>query len=228
MDYSSSVTKGFFSDLKKGLKDGESAWESFTNAVVNMLDKIQDKILDLAVDQMFNSLKQSNAASGSSNWLSGIINAGVSWVSGGVGGGNSTAGAFEAAGGAGKIGVKPALAANGGVFSNGVYSSPTVFKFAKGGKFGVMGEAGPEAVMPLRRGPDGSLGVKADGIGGSNVVVNVINNSNAQARTEQRQTAQGMEIDVMIDEMVGEKLGRPGTSSNSALRAYNNRQLITR
>ena len=113
--------------------------------------------------------------------------------------------------------------------SNGIYSSPTLFKFAKGGKFGVMGEAGPEAVMPLRRGPDGSLGVRADGIGGgSPVVVNVINNSNAQARTERRQTAQGTEIDVLIDEMVGEKIGRPGTSSNNALRAYNNRQLIMR
>ncbi|MBO7735339.1 MAG: phage tail length tape measure family protein [Methanobrevibacter sp.] len=225
MDYSSSVTKGFFSDLKKGLKDGESAWESFTNAVINMLDKIQDKILDLAIDQMFNSLKQSNAASGSSNWLSGIINAGVSWVSGSS---NVSVGqgALNAMGG--QMGVKPTMTANGGVFSNGIYSSPTVFQFAKGGKFGVMGEAGPEAVMPLRRTSDGSLGVKAEGVGGSNVVVNVINNSNAQARTEQRQTAQGMEIDVMIDEMVAEKMARPGTASNSALRAYNNQQLITR
>lgn len=225
MDYSSSVTKGFFSDLKKGLKDGESAWESFTNAVINMLDKIQDKILDLAIDQMFNSLKQSNAASGSSNWLSGIINAGVSWVSGSS---NVSVGqgALNAMGG--QMGVKPTMTANGGVFSNGIYSSPTVFQFAKGGKFGVMGEAGPEAVMPLRRTSDGSLGVKAEGVGGSNVVVNVINNSNAKARTEQRQTAQGMEIDVMIDEMVAEKMARPGTASNSALRAYNNQQLITR
>jgi len=226
MDYSSSVTKGFFSDLKKGLKDSESAWESFTNAVINMLDKIQDKILDLAIDQMFNSLKQSNAASGSNNWLSGIINAGVSWVSGSS---NVSVGqgALNAMGG--QMGVKPAIpAANGGVFSNGVYSSPTLFAFAKGGKFGVMGEAGPEAVMPLRRTSDGSLGVKAEGVGGGNVVVNVINNSNAQARTEQRQTAQGMEIDVMIDEMVAEKMARPGTASNSALRAYNNQQLITR
>ena len=36
---------------------------------------------------------------------------------------------------------------------------PTVFPFAKG--IGLMGEAGPEAVMPLRRGPDGRLGVTA-------------------------------------------------------------------
>ena len=37
---------------------------------------------------------------------------------------------------------------------------------------GLMGEAGPEAILPLRRGPDGRLGVTAAGGGGS-VTVNV-------------------------------------------------------
>lgn len=44
----------------------------------------------------------------------------------------------------------------------GVFDSPTAFSFG-GGKLGVMGEAGPEAVMPLHRGPDGKLGVVASG-----------------------------------------------------------------
>src|SRR5690348_1091738 len=58
--------------------------------------------------------------------------------------------------------------AKGGVFdspslsrySGGVYDSPRLFKFASGGVFG---EEGPEAIMPLSRGPDGKLGVKAGG-----------------------------------------------------------------
>jgi hypothetical protein len=56
--------------------------------------------------------------------------------------------------------------ANGGTFSNSVVSSPTLFNFADGGttRTGLMGEAGPEAIMPLRRGPDGSLGVQANGL----------------------------------------------------------------
>ena len=45
-----------------------------------------------------------------------------------------------------------------------------LFPFAKG--IGLMGEAGPEAIMPLRRGRDGNLGV-AGGGGTTNVVVNV-------------------------------------------------------
>jgi phage-related minor tail protein len=63
--------------------------------------------------------------------------------------------------------------AKGGVFdspslsaySNQVYDSPQFFAFAKGA--GVFGEAGPEAIMPLTRAGDGSLGVRAVG-GGQN------------------------------------------------------------
>jgi len=57
----------------------------------------------------------------------------------------------------------------------GVVNRPTLFPFASGGGFrtGIMGEAGPEAIMPLRRGPDGRLGVSAAGGSTSvNVVVN--------------------------------------------------------
>ncbi|HBN0246898.1 TPA: phage tail tape measure protein [Escherichia coli] len=50
-------------------------------------------------------------------------------------------------------------------YSNSVVSSPTLFAFAKGA--GLMGEAGPEAIMPLTRAADGSLGVRALGYQGS-------------------------------------------------------------
>jgi hypothetical protein len=45
----------------------------------------------------------------------------------------------------------------------GIVSSPTLFQFADGGiaQTGLMGEAGPEAIMPLERGSDGKLGVSA-------------------------------------------------------------------
>jgi lambda family phage tail tape measure protein len=64
--------------------------------------------------------------------------------------------------------------ANGGAFGQGVqmfasgdvFSSPTAFGFG-GGRMGVMGEAGPEAVMPLTRLPGGKLGVQANGNGSS-------------------------------------------------------------
>ena len=57
----------------------------------------------------------------------------------------------------------------------GIVGKPTLFRYSSGGadRFGLMGEAGPEAIMPLRRGPNGKLGVEANGGAASNVVVNV-------------------------------------------------------
>jgi phage-related minor tail protein len=53
----------------------------------------------------------------------------------------------------------------------GVVSSPTLFPMASG--MGLMGEAGPEAVVPLTRLANGKLGVATNGSGGGNT--NVIN-----------------------------------------------------
>ena len=70
-----------------------------------------------------------------------------------------------------------AYAANGIVpyAMGGIVDRPTLFKFADGGvpATGLMGEAGPEAIMPLRRLPSGRLGVESAGGGTTNVVVNV-------------------------------------------------------
>lgn len=221
-EFSKSTVKGFFSEMRVGLRDGQSAWEAFGNAVNSVLDKILDKIMDIGVDALFGAGRNyfGTSAMGFGGMFGGLTSGTASTGIGGLQVGQS-------AGNLTYLG-SVAAAANGGVFSNGVYSSPTLFKFGKGGKFGVMGEAGPEAVMPLTRGPDGSLGVRADGGSSSPVVVNVINNSNAQAKVEQRQTSQGMEIDVMIDQLVAEKMNQPGTSSNSALRAFSNQKLIAR
>ena len=71
--------------------------------------------------------------------------------------------------------------ANGNVFGangvvpyrkGGVVNSPTYFKYG-GSNLGIMGEAGPEAIMPLKRGRGGKLGVVAQGGGAGNITVNV-------------------------------------------------------
>lgn len=83
-------------------------------------------------------------------------------------------------------------AANGAWFDNGaahfalggIVNSPTPFTFANGGGFssGLMGEAGPEAIMPLKRAADGSLGIVASGGGSAapNVIIQVLNQSGTQ------------------------------------------------
>jgi hypothetical protein len=83
----------------------------------------------------------------------------------------------------------------GGTFSQGrvmpfakggVVSSPT--NFAMRGGMGLMGEAGPEAIMPLARGPDGSLGVRAGG--GSQPVQVVMNITTPDVAGFQRSQSQ--------------------------------------
>jgi lambda family phage tail tape measure protein len=94
--------------------------------------------------------------------------------------------------------------AKGGMFTNKIATSPTLFKFAKGARMGVMGEAGPEAIMPLRRGPDGSLGVQATGGGGGGSVVVQINttvNNDGSTTTETTQAAQDQAFNKFAERM---------------------------
>lgn len=117
-------------------------------------------------------------------------------------------------------------AADGGVFtggisslSGGVYNKPTFFsygrsvqKFARGG---VLGEAGPEAVMPLARMSNGKLGVQSAGgaAGGVTVPVNiqVINELGNQANVETQQRANdqgGMDIVMFIKRVVSQDISQ--------------------
>jgi phage-related minor tail protein len=58
--------------------------------------------------------------------------------------------------------------------SGGVIASPVAFPLGGSGRTGIAGEAGPEAILPLSRGADGRLGVKAEGRGGPvNITFNV-------------------------------------------------------
>ena len=54
--------------------------------------------------------------------------------------------------------------------SGGVIASPIAFPLG-GGRTGIAGERGAEAIMPLARGPDGRLGVKAEAAGGARPIV---------------------------------------------------------
>jgi lambda family phage tail tape measure protein len=104
--------------------------------------------------------------------------------------------------------------AKGGSFTNGIVNSPTMFNM------GLMGEAGPEAIMPLRRGSDGSLGVAATGSSGGNVSVQVINNSNAHATTNETTDSKGnRKVEVIIGEMTAGEISRSGSSSQKSIKS---------
>ena len=109
-----------------------------------------------------------------------------------------------------------AFAANGIVpfAMGGLVDKPTLFKFADGGagRLGLMGEAGPEAIMPLRRLPSGRLGVEA--AGGSNSAPITVNVSvDANGTSVQGDAGQGEQLGRVISQAVQAELikqQRPG------------------
>ena len=104
--------------------------------------------------------------------------------------------------------------AQGGAFTNSIVSSPTAFGMSGGGR-GVMGEAGPEAIVPLARAADGSLGVRMIGgaggqaSGGVNVYVTINSDGSASSDTDKAGTEQfGREIGTIIESKYRQLLAR--------------------
>ena len=92
----------------------------------------------------------------------------------------------------------------------GIVTQPTLFKYGSGGSgsFGLMGEAGAEAILPLKRGRSGNLGVEASG-GSTNIVVNVDATGSSVEGNEQQGRQLGNVISAAIQaQLIQEK--RPG------------------
>lgn len=172
IEESREITKGFFTDWINQVRNGGNIFKAFADSVINSLNRILDKMLD----NMWQNAFAGQGAGGFFGFLGGLL--------GGGGGGSRNAyglsgvGNIYAKGGAFANDNELTRFAKGGAFTNSIVSSPTLFSYANGGAFGQMGEAGPEAIMPLKRGPDGSLGVEAHGGRGVNNNVTVENTYN--------------------------------------------------
>jgi hypothetical protein len=148
------------------IMNGKSVTEALGNAVKNLGARLMQIALDRAINQLFGNLL-----------------------------GTFGSGLFGGAGAPLNLSSFMTASANGNVFAGGnvipfarggVVSGPTIFPMANG--MGLMGEAGPEAVMPLKRNSRGQLGVVAQGampvVRGGNVTI--INNGRpVDAKTEQ-------------------------------------------
>jgi lambda family phage tail tape measure protein len=184
-----------------------NAFSSMEDAVVNfaMTGKLSfaDFTKSILADMARIATRQASSA-----LLSSLVGAATSYFTGGGGGNGLAAGSAgatssnlgassagyssnyfpQALGGAWSSGVQ--MFANGGAFTNSIVSAPTAFGMA-GGRGGVMGEAGPEAIMPLTRTSSGKLGVLAAG-GGSGTAISI--NAPVTVVTQDRGSV-GMQID---------------------------------
>ena len=155
---------------------------------LNQQDKLNASVSK--TDSLFGSIKNTIAGS-MANALEGIIFQTQSLSESLAGLAKSLASMFLQAGAQSLIGgLFPS--AKGNVFANnkivpfaygGIVNKPTLFPMANG--MGLMGEAGPEAIMPLKRGRGGRLGVEASG-GTGDITVNVdASGSNVQGDAQQ-------------------------------------------
>lgn len=181
-----------FEEFVTGSASAEDAFKKLAGTIIKELIRIELQNAAAGKGSLIGSLFKG---------LGGLFGLG----GGGHGGATALASGVPAAQSLGVLGF-----AKGGVFSGGnvtpfarggVVNSPTIFPMANGA--GLMGEAGPEAVMPLSRGPDGKLGVAG---GGANVNINIINQSGAEVETRQN----GPDIDVIIRQAVARDINSGG------------------
>jgi hypothetical protein len=149
-----------FTSMIDGTKSVEDAFKSMAKNIIDQLIQI------FIVEQMVNSI---------SGGLGSLFGGGGGSSMQGLTPNPHTASGFNANGNVFSGGSQVQAYANGGIVN-----SPTMFPM-NGNKTGLMGEDGPEAIMPLKRGANGKLGVQAEGSGkgGDNVVIH--QNFNFQA-----------------------------------------------
>jgi lambda family phage tail tape measure protein len=186
-DQAVNALTGFFSDLATGAKNFKEAFRDMVSSFVQGIARMAAELMARKIVMSIFGKLGLSVSPATANAKGNVFD---------------TAGIRAFARGA----VFPTIAAfaAGGAFTNQVVASPTLFAFGKGGQLGVMGEAGPEAIMPLTRGPDGRLGVVAHGAG-RDVTVIVENHSGAQARVEEGTAGDGSRlVKVIVDAAVGE------------------------
>ncbi|EHN8122028.1 phage tail tape measure protein [Shigella dysenteriae] len=131
-----STMDGLVSNISDALAGNVVDWRNWGSSILQEVSKI---LMNAAIVNGLKSLSKS--MSGAGGWLGTVGD----WLSGAVA--NAKGGVYTSA--------------NLSAYSNTIVDTPTYFAFAKGA--GLMGEAGPEAIMPLTRAADGSLGVRSIG-----------------------------------------------------------------
>lgn len=183
--------------------------QTFKEGMINLFATLTQSVIQNLVDMAAQALVTNTI-------LSSIMSVGSSFM-GAIGGGAAAASSgtaiadygsnfqFNAKGG---VYTSPDLSA----YSGGIVDSPTFFAFAKGA--GVMGEAGPEAIMPLTRAADGSLGVRSVNSGATSssaapqVFINIDSNGNTSTQSSGGWEQFGKDIGRFVDQRYQQNMAK--------------------
>lgn len=196
--------------FESGIEGIISGSESASDAIANMAKALEQAVLQAA---LLGSGPLANIFGGAPTTSGGT---------GGILGSLLSALHFNAMGG---VYNSPNLSA----YSGRIVSEPTFFKFASGG--GVMGEAGPEAIMPLQRGPDGRLGIAAanSNDGGLEVNVQIIHQPGATEGATATRNGNKIDVVAVIDTNTAANMTTPGSATNRALKVgFGARAMLTK
>lgn len=185
-DLVNNAMSGLVGNISDALAGNKVDWEDWASSVLQSMQKI---ILNaMLVDSL-----RSASNSGFFSSIGGMFGAGA-----GAASGSTPSGAYNSAASGIKLNAKGGAYASESLsaYSNSIVSTPTYFAFAKGA--GLMGEAGPEAIMPLTRSADGSLGVRMVGTpeatsGGGDTIIhqhfNISGNGDAALKQAMQEAA---------------------------------------
>jgi hypothetical protein len=180
--YVQPVAQAISSDLERAFSDwmqkGKFSWQELANSMIADIAKVAMRMAIL--QPLFGG-----GAGGGTGLFGTVASGGSEWLKGLVG--SAQGNAFDAGN------IIPFA-------SGGIVERPSIFAMRDG--MGLMGEAGPEAVMPLRRGADGSLGVAAAG-GAGNITHVTFNVQTPDAESFRRSQGQ-----------LGAQLSRAVTAGN--------------
>lgn len=178
LDQMNSFTKQFVDSVVDGIFEGKMNMEKLLK---DMAKSITKWLLNQQIQKFFKMMDDFGKDGGSGG--GGIFSSIIKGIGSIFGGGKAHGAAFNK-------GVE--FFAQGGIVG-----SPTAFGMA-GGRFGVMGEAGPEAIIPLKRSASGDLGVRSSPV---NITVN--NNAPVDVAVAEKEDPNGMkQIEIMIDRRV--------------------------
>ena len=202
--------------LTTPLQEGENAFERLGNVALNVISQIAQAWLSNSLNNLFSGSGGGgkSSAGGLLGTIGGLAGSFFGPAGSAIGGflGNTIGGLFKnAKGNAFSYGHVLPFA------QGGVVQSASTFPMS-GNRTGLMGERGPEAIMPLKRTPSGQLGVQAQ-VQQPNI--NIYNQSGANIETVQRPDG---DMDIFIRK-VNSALRNERTQSgfNSALQRNNSK-----
>ncbi|EOL9019489.1 phage tail tape measure protein [Cronobacter dublinensis] len=211
------VSQGITSTMDSALDNvsamlvgNKASWKDWGLSVLQTISKVA---LQMAV---VNAMGGGSSGSGLFGSLLGGIAGGIA---GGAAGDGNAGMAIQNYGSSFKFNAKGGVYSSADLsrYSGSVVDTPTFFAFAKGA--GVMGEAGPEAIMPLTRDATGRLGVKALGSGtqggaGVSVSIGAINFTGDKGGAQGNANAAGAvanQLTGAILDTINSQLRKPGT-----------------